>query len=105
MDPLTDQLGNPVPFLHSEGRLGVVEHDNSCTRDEVRAGVNYKTEQELTDISSVILVHDPGPDVDVVFPGESRAGSNPAVGSAGNFDLDISLDESLASGGNLDVLG
>ena len=61
--------------------------------------------EELTDISSVILVHYSGPDVDVVFPGESRPGGNPAVGSAGHFDLDISLDESLASGRNLSVLG
>ena len=29
VDPLTDQLGNPVPFLDGEGRLCVVEHDDS----------------------------------------------------------------------------
>ena len=29
VDPLTNQLGNPVPFLDCEGLLCVVEHDNS----------------------------------------------------------------------------
>ena len=60
---------------------------------------------ELTHIPPVIFVHNSGPDVDVVLPGESRPGSNPAVGSAGHFNLDISFDESLATGRNFGVLG
>ena len=39
-----------------------------------------------------------------MFPGESRPGSNPTVGTAGHFDLDISFYQSLATGWNLSVL-
>ena len=52
---------------------------------------------DLTDIAPVVLVHHPGPDVNVLLPGEAGPRSHPAVGAVRDADLEISLDETLAS--------
>ena len=52
---------------------------------------------DLTDIAPVVLVHHPGPDVDVLLPGEAGPRSHPAVGAVRDTDLEISLDETLTS--------
>ena len=52
---------------------------------------------DLTDIAPVVLVHHPGPDVDVVFPGEAGPRSHAAVGAARDADLKVSLHQTLAS--------
>ena len=51
------------------------------------------TLKDLTDIAPVVLVHHPGPDVDVLLPGEARPRSHLAVGAVRDTDLEISLDE------------
>ena len=58
----------------------------------------------LTDIAPVILVHDPGPDVDVLLPGEAGPGRYSAVGAARDADLNVCLHEALPAGGDAGVL-
>lgn len=58
----------------------------------------------LTDIAPVILIHYPGTDVNVVFPGEARPRSHAAVGAARDTDLEVSLDKLFASGWNSGLL-
>merc|ERR550534_3228133 len=77
-DLLTDQLGDSVSLLHHKLCVRVVEHHD-------------------TDIAPVVLVHHPGPDVDVLLPGEAGPRSHPAVCAVRDADLEISLDETLPS--------
>ena len=58
----------------------------------------------LTDIPPVVLVHDPGPDVDVLLPGEAGPGRHSAVRAARDADLDVRLHEALPAGGDACVL-
>ena len=55
------------------------------------------TLKDLTDIAPVVLVHHPGPDVDVLLPSEAGPRSHTAIGAVRNADLEIGLDETLAS--------
>merc|ERR1740128_1368294 len=62
-------------------------------------------EHDNTDIAPVVLVHHPGPDVDVVFPGEAGPRSHTAVGAARDADLKVSLHQTLASCWDGGILG
>ena len=47
--------------------------------------------------SSIIRIPHPGPDVNVIFPGEARPRSHPAVGVMRDADLEISLHQTFTS--------
>ena len=101
---LAHQLGNSVTFLHLEYLVSVVEHHNTCNTTSRKLNHDNYPTNVLTDIPPVVLVHDPGPDVDVLLPGEAGPGRHSAVGAAGDADLNVRLHEALPAGGDAGVL-
>ena len=81
LDFLTYQLSDTVPFGDRELFGRMIEKDNSH-------------------IARVILVHDAGPDINVVFGGEARPRRNSAVCSLRNTYLNIGLHDGFAVGRN-----
>ena len=64
------RLGDSVSLIHHKLCVRVFEHHD-------------------TNIVPVILVHQPGPDVNVLLPGEAGPQSDLAVGSVRDKDLDV----------------
>jgi hypothetical protein len=76
-DELAHQLGDPVPLIHLELRLGMVEHNH-------------------TKIPREVLVNDAGTNVDEVLGGQAGPGGHAAIGPGRHPDLEVGLGDKLA---------
>lgn len=85
-DLLADQLCNAVAFGDGELDIRMIEEDD-------------------TQIAAIILVHHSRSNIYEVLGGESGSGSDASIAAFGKFDLDVGLDDHLASSRDHAVVG
>lgn len=84
-DALADQLSNAIALGNGKVYVRVVEQDDA-------------------DISTIVLVNDSSADVNEVLDCQTRARGDAAVTAFRKLDLDVSLDDSLATSRNHDIV-